>query len=294
MNIYFQEGEFLGGGTDWSSLLIQIIGFGIAIYAAYYGAKSAFNLQIKKEAKEKQAELQDRFNFLNSLAARANKSIVNQVKYLEEFYKEIEEKPSFTHEHKRIALDDVKRLLILLNEEKSFQSYLNKLNSNSESYDDYNKMIYFLDYYNNGLNSIIMNIELTSKEIHEKRAVFSTYFSEYQKKLVLLTNKTEYKNTQEYKQISAFLNTTYSKEEREDIAQACTKFIQPIQNLIAKYSTKDELSNEAFMLGRDCILAYEEIVALNLEYATFFKDRHREFAQHLVTLNSQIEKLKIT
>jgi hypothetical protein len=293
MNIYFQEGEFIGGGTDWLNVGVQFFGFAITIVAAYYGAKSAFNLQIKKEAKEKETELQDRFNFLNSLAARANKSIVNQVKYLEEFYKKIEVKPSFTHEHKRIALDDIKRLLILLNEEKSFQAYLFRLSSDSERYDDYNKLVYFLDYYFNGLNSIIMNIELTSKEIHEKRTLFSTYFSDYQKKLLVLISNPEYNKIEGFNQINTLLSVTYSKEEREDLALACIKFIIPIQSIIAKYVANDEQLSEAFMLGRDCILAKEEIVDLNKEYAIFFKERHKEFTKYLAALNSLIDKLKV-
>lgn len=293
MNIYFQEGEFTVGGTDWLSLLIQIIGFGIAIYAAYYGAKSAFNLQIEKEAKEKLVELQDRFNFLNSLAARANKSIVNQVKQVWELYIQLETKPTFAHELGRISIDDVKRLLILLNEEKTFQAYLTKLNSDVDRYDNYNTMVYLLDYYNNGLKEIIINSKSISKEIYEKRGLFSTDFTAYQDKLYNLISKPNYKNKLEFIEINALLSANYTKEEREDIAQACIKFIIPIQNYIHKFIVQDDLLNDAFMLGRKCIQAKDEIVDLNKEYATFFKERHQEFIQHLGTLNSQIEKLMI-
>lgn len=293
MNIYFQEGEFTTGGTDWLNVGVQFFGFAITILAAYYGAKSAFNLQIKKEAKDKEAELQDRFNFLNSLAARANKSIVNQVKQVKELYIELDTKPTFTHELGRISIDDVKRLLILLNEEKTFQAYLTKLNSDVDRYDNYNTMVYLLDYYNNGLKEIIVNSKSISKEIYDKRGLFSNDFTGYQDKLYVLIGKPNYKNKQEFTEINALLSANYTKEEREDIAQACAKFIIPIQNYIHKFIVQDDLVNDAYMLGRKCILAKDEIVDLNKEYATFFKERHQEFTKHLEKLNALIEKLNV-
>jgi hypothetical protein len=47
------------------------------------------------------------------------------------------------------------------------------------------------------------------------------------------------------------------------------------------------------MFGRDCILAHEDIVAVNKVYSTFFKERHQEFSTHLDNLNALIEKLNV-
>jgi hypothetical protein len=293
MNIYFQEGEFTNGGTDWSNFLLQLAGFLVTIFAAYYGAKKAVTLQIDKEAEETKTELQDKFNFLNSLAARANKSIVNQVNFLKEFYNSINLKPSFTHEHKRIALDDVKRVLILLGEEKTFKAYLKKFNQDAERHENYNKMVYLLDYYFNGLNSIIMNIELTSKEIHEKRTVFSSHFNIFQRELLLFMRHPHFINTEAFYQVDIMLNTSYSKEEREDLQIVCTKIIIPIQDLLAQSEITDGVKNEIIMIGRDCIRTKEQIEELNLTYAEFFRGRHLEFTTQLENLKMLIEKLNV-
>jgi hypothetical protein len=154
-------------------------------------------------------------------------------------------------------------------------------------------MVYLLDYYNNGLKEIIVNSKSISKEIYDKRGLFSNDFTGYQDKLYVLIGKPNYKNKQEFTEINALLSANYTKEEREDIAQACAKFIIPIQNYIHKFIVQDDLVNDAYMLGRKCILAKDEIVDLNKEYATFFKERHQEFTKHLEKLNALIEKLNV-
>lgn len=292
MDFYFQEGQFNNGVTDWLNICIQLIGFGVTILAAYWGAKSAINLQIHKEEKEKIVELNDRFNFLCSLAPRAYKSIENQVVLFEEFFKKIEEKPSLSHEHSRIALDDVKRLLNLLNEEKTLKAFLLKFSNHQECYEIYNKLIFLLDYYYNGMNSFIENIQLTSKEIQENRELFSMKLRDFQNKIVLLDNIPEYKNTEILFQINALMNSHPSKEQLEDIEFVFNNFINPIQNLLNQLKGNNELPVEAIMIGRDCFFLKKRIINNNLDYAKFFRERYLEFNSNLLKIRPLISYLE--
>ncbi len=287
MNFYYQNGDFMLQNNEPWEVLIQILGIVATISAAYLGAYFAIRAQKNWEKDQALARSINRFRFLRSLLVRTINSIESQISSISTYGRALIQFPTLQHELSLIPLDDLDRISNALKEEFSYVSYNNSMPKTELNEEDFNQLVWNLDFFKNSLSSLIADIKETAKDDNLKKEIFLKEFNEFKEEIIKVLS-------QHRKQITPNLDKLrelfYSKPsfDTENLNKLKSEYILPLTSMVQSISNENNGNyNFIMLLGIRCQERIWEISELSKKYGVAIVEKEVQFNLIISRLKNQ-------
>jgi len=256
----------------WHDALVE----SVAAFLGLLGAIVVFYLGLKydrQKERDKEIEKQNEKNkFLKESINSSKRSIRSQIEEIEDYIRNIENNPREIPYLNMLPINNLKRNMILMENEDHFHSYMDQVGNSSDDVKNYSNIIGSLDYFYNQFNQIFKTQPDHLKFDHDRKIQYGQLSKIAIDRCTELGKSNEESNPALFHSIGQILSHYGQNFNTYDYGTVQEFCVEPMRKMLVDDFLEIKEVRIISSLLQEATFVYNEIPVHNLHHAKTYKE----------------------